>query len=286
LHRLGLAEQIADALRHLRDGTAVATWATTLACCLVLGCLVLGCDDDAVSPPRAERPSVAFSVCVVKNTGCDPVGEVVWSVLDRPEIPAARTGADGCTTLGGLPPNESLILKWAKAGYFPRIRAVVTGTSDLDFGLEGIPDVTENVEAFEEEIEIDIDMTRPALSVRARPVGAQRETAACNPDPEVFPNIAVTLEDGAAGDLCHFTDAFPDCVTECRGSETDNAGLVTVFNLDEREVRVRVGPESISCSATRAGSDWQLAWTADDGEGFRVPAIDDLETMVTVECEN
>lgn len=106
---------------------------------LLLSALALGCGDESETEtepepePEPEPPAtVSYSACVKYGGTGAPASGVLWAVVDRPELPTAETGSDGCVVLAGLPPNEELLLSWTKNGDLPRLRPVRTGTSDFE----------------------------------------------------------------------------------------------------------------------------------------------------------
>jgi hypothetical protein len=237
--------------------------------------LLAGCGNAQPDPqPPPADTTVSYSVCIVHAGDEVPVPGMVWSVLDHPEIPTASTDDSGCVTLGGLPPNQDLLVSWTKEGYVRRLTPMRTGASDFDY-VDDWAHTDEDLASLAAARGIDIDPARPRFSLFARddttPIGADL----------YVPNIEIAL-DSASGDTCYYGPLGESGCT----AGPDNLGVVSVFNLDEGSVEVTVGPASIACDARLAGSDWQLAWPGSTANAFVVPLRNAHETFTSVDCHD
>ena len=240
----------------------------------VIGVLVCSCSSAETTPePPPPGATVSYSVCIVRGDGSDAAVEgMVWSVMDHPEIPAAMTDAAGCVELGGLPPNEELLVSWTKDGYTRRLSALRTGSGDFDFVDEWAHSL-DDFPAFEAASGIDIDTTKAWFSLFARDDATEIGSDAFVPDIRL--DVAPS-----GGEACYYG---PLGSTGCT-TESDNLGVATIFNLEEGSVEVTVGPPGIACTGEIADTGWQLAWSGSQPGTFRVPLRREYETFVSVDC--
>jgi len=256
------------------------------ACCMRLSIAALlslglfGCEEDLLENYDAKT-TVSWRACVREDFTDIPLKDVLYSIVDRPELPTAMTDASGCVDYAGLPRNERLVMAWSKDGYNTRSRTIDTGTNDFEWGYGPSHKeylINNNVHPRVESWSgIAIDWSKPILSVFVRETG--RGDA-------FLPDVTVTVS-GAPPNECYYPSDWLQKHLDSAGCGTAaaNTGVARVYNETPGTVEVTLtSSDGRPLDCVPSGVDWHVAWPTGVANTFSVPLRDGMETYMSADC--
>jgi hypothetical protein len=191
----------------------------------------------------------------------NPVPDMKVCVYGLPSVPCVYSDSAGDYTIVGVPGGNDLLLEYTKTGFYPVLRTITTGSTDLELGSIPYPTVAQ-AKLFATLVGTQLDETRGQVLAMALKTVVLADGGTTFAGQEGV-SAAMTPKSGA-GPFYTAANSVPDPTAAATSS--NGVGLFANVNPGEVEIEMKHGTKS--CQRYADG-----AWQGSTATASRVPVI-------------